>query len=327
MDDLTKGFKAMAVSQCDSSVISHPCHPPSTTAIELEAPRYLFRVYSPESAGENSTEGFISVDASNTEGDPTDVFARNPEHVAISLNEHLRWSQSRSHPDPFISWTTSLAFAVHYAIYKSKEEGVDFKTIMLCVIDTTKYPPGTFMQDLNLIRIFQSCVPNHKTITVYGSTWSWSSKGLSEFLELRTARKKRGFYYFGEYLSQGRTSIDQDRSCTVSMEKIINDDLYLIVPHFHAELKSTEKGVFQRQRWANAVLDLRQDFNFQRDPSTYLSRPRLQAGYRIACQFTGEFAVVVLASVLSLRPLWAVKTVGAAILEMNPGECNLFTGL
>ncbi|KAK6829420.1 hypothetical protein PG987_010004 [Apiospora arundinis] len=293
MEELTEGVRALAVTPPDSS-----------------------------SAGDNGTEGFTSEDG--TQGDLTDIFARNPEDVAISLNEHLRWSRFRCRRDPFISWTTSMAFAIHYAMYKSKEERLGLEEIMLCVIDTTRYPPGTFMQDLVLLRIFENSVCGHRAITVYGSKTTWNEKGLGDFLDLRTKRKRRGVYYFGEYLSQGRTCVTQSCSNTVHMDKIINADVFKIAPQLQAELESTAKGRFERSRCAEAVLELREDFRKQYDPSTHLNGEQRDAGYRIACQFSGSFTFAILVNLLSLRPFWADRTIGTAILECDPDRVREF---
>lgn len=323
MEELTERLKKVEIAPCDSLPIAHPFHPPAKYGINSEVPRYLFRVYSPSSAGDNSVEGFTSEDGSGPKGNLTDIFARSPEAVAISLNEHLRWSRPRSRRDPFISWTSSMAFALHYAIYKSKEEGVGLGEIMLCVIDTTKFPPGTFMQDLSLVKMFESRVRASELITVYGTLETWGAKGLGDFLDLRTARKRRGVYYFGEYLSQGRTYVAQGRSSTVSIDKIIDADIFQIAPQLQREAMSTTKGRFQRSRWADAVLDLRQDFHKGHDPASQLNSKQREAGRHIAFQFSSQFTVPVLANLLSLRPLWTNITIGTAILQCDPGRCPL----
>ena len=78
-------------------------------------PRYLFRVYSKQSAGFNSSTNLLSVDA--TEGVIDDIFDRDDCEIAVMLNEHVRWDNPKSKGDSFHSWTASLPFAIFYAIF------------------------------------------------------------------------------------------------------------------------------------------------------------------------------------------------------------------
>jgi hypothetical protein len=65
-----------------------------------------------------------------------------------------------------------------------------FEDISLCVVDTTLFPPGVFLRDLDLIRAFRAF-----------------DEQLDDFGNLRLI--KRGeLLYFGEYISQGALKIE-----------------------------------------------------------------------------------------------------------------------
>lgn len=83
--------------------------PSGNLATKLQdTPRYLFRVYSAVSAGENSRKWMKSDDA--LKNNSTDIFNRDDtSSIALNLNEHLwwyLWNRRKSNGDPFISWVT-----------------------------------------------------------------------------------------------------------------------------------------------------------------------------------------------------------------------------
>ncbi|QYT01572.1 hypothetical protein H0G86_008606 [Trichoderma simmonsii] len=270
-----------------------PFRPPGNLAAKLnDTPRYLFRVFSDASAGENSSECMKSVDA--LDNTFTDIFARDAFTVALTLNEHLRW-QPKSYGDPFISWTTSLLVAIQYAIYKHKTESAKLSTIHLCIIDTTLFPNRVFMKDLDLIEKFHDKVPDHYPIIDKGRQYDWKDRGLGNIRKMRNTQHRTysGVYYFGEYLSQGQTNI-KGRSCTVSCDKIINDGLFRFMPQFKVEIE--EKTLF----WANAVIKLRQPFYDMEQMAVH--NTDLTDALFIAFEFNSEWFLPVLANILALSP-------------------------
>ncbi|KAG4291581.1 hypothetical protein FPRO06_13802 [Fusarium proliferatum] len=274
------------------------CPPSGNLLTKLEnTPRYLFRVYSDASAGSagnNSSEWFKSIDA--LENNLTDIFARdNAAHIAIALNEHLRW-EPKSYGDPFISWTTSLLVAIQYAIYKHKKEGAELEAIHLCIIDTTMFPKGVFIRDLDLIEEFYDKVPRDQSIVVKGEEKTWEARGLGDFRHLRSKSHKTysGVYYFGEFLSQGQINI-KGRSSTVTCDKIINNALFTMLPQFQLELEGS------KVRWAEAVVESRESFYMGIEPEE-TSASEFVAATTLALQFRSVWFLPVLANLLALRP-------------------------
>ncbi|KAI3571765.1 hypothetical protein IWW34DRAFT_824575 [Fusarium oxysporum f. sp. albedinis] len=275
-----------------------PFYPSSNLATKLNnTPRYLFRIYSHASAGKNSSEWMKSIDA--LENNMTDIFARdNAANIAITLNEHLRW-EPKSCGDPFISWTTSLLVAIEYAIYKHKTE------------DTTMFPKGVFIRDLDLIEEFYDKVPNSQQIMVKGVYHTWEARGLDNFRHLRNKRHKTysGVYYFGEFLSQGQTNMT-GRSSTVTCDKIINNDLFTMLPQFQAELEDS------KIQWAEAVVKSRQSFYMDIGPEATSACEFVEAA-KIALNFGTVWFLPVLANLLALRPRAA----------QDPGILDQISGL
>ncbi|KAK0767088.1 hypothetical protein N5P37_000821 [Trichoderma harzianum] len=262
-----------------------PFRPPGNLAAKLpDTPRYLFRVFSDASEGENSSKCMKSVDAVNKTFE--DIFARDPLTVALTLNEHLRWQKKKSYGDPFISWTTSLLNAIQYAIYKRKKESTKLSAISLCIVDTTLFPNGVFMEDLDLIEKFID----------KGHAYNWGNRGLDNLGQLRNKQHQTysGVYYFGEYLSQGQTNIE-GRSCTVTCDKIINSKLFAFMPQFEDELKDETP-----LRWANAVIELRQPFYIKKQKE--MKDSDFSNATTIALEFDTAWFLPMLANLLALNP-------------------------
>ncbi|KAG9253092.1 uncharacterized protein F5Z01DRAFT_174232 [Emericellopsis atlantica] len=264
-----------------------PFCPSGNLATELDnTPRYLFRVYSRNSSGENNTQWMKSPAA--LENNLTDIFARDDAaNVATVLNEHLRW-WPKSCADPFISWTTSLLFAIQYIIYKHKTEGTELQRMHLCIVDTTMFPKGVFIRDLDLMEEFHDKVPNGQ------------ERGLQNYLNLRTKRysPNSGAYYFGEFLSQGQTNIKtKGRSSTVTCDKIVKDELFTILPQFRVEMERDSKEA----RLAKAVMECRKPFyvDTEREPTRASDVGKAMT---IASRFGTEWSLPVLANLLALRP-------------------------
>ncbi|KAI0126203.1 hypothetical protein BJ170DRAFT_463584 [Xylariales sp. AK1849] len=300
MNDLTGKFQSVGLNRrihvgfADRDPDEVPFHPSDAVAKRSEVPRYLFRVFSPASAGGNNNEWIRSEDA--LKGITTDVFAhRDVSRVAIALNEHLRW-MPRSCGDPFTSWTTSLLVAIQYAIYKYKNENTKLRHVRICIVDTTMFPRGSFMRDLDLMEAFRDKVHEGQTIKSKDELTTWGERGLGNFLSLRRRRSHThsGVYYFGEYLSQGPVNI-KDRSCTVSCDKIINDHLFTLVPEFKVELES------KLNRWANDVIELREPFYRKEEPKL-LESTHLEEAVMISNHFTTSWSLPMLVNLLALCP-------------------------
>jgi hypothetical protein len=126
------------------------------------------------------------MDATEGIGNPRlDIFARDKHEVAEMLNRHLRWWSGDE--DNLVSWTSSLLFALVYMfhLHANPSDASPLNEIYLCVTDTTMFPPGVFLRDMDLIQAFRA----------FDETYG---KNLDDFERLRSAD-----YYFGEYISPG----------------------------------------------------------------------------------------------------------------------------
>lgn len=181
-------------------------------------PRYLFRVASPRSNG-NTNEIWVRSESahwnksSSTEDTFSNLDSKKRTEIAQTLNLHLRWWPKGSYEDNFVSWTSSLLFAIQYIYYRhlSHKDGSSLAEIKLYIIDTSPFPRGTFIRDLDLINAFCE-----------------SEESLKDFQSLRN----RPDYYFGEYLSQGSLKIEN--KCQVIPADILfeQDRLRRIQPEF-----------------------------------------------------------------------------------------------
>lgn len=241
-------------------------------------PRYLFRVYTPNSRGRTDRVWTKSMDA--THSDPNsqvDIFARDePWEVAGMLERHLRWQEGLE--DNFVSWTNSLLFAIVYMfhLHANTTNGSTFDDISLCVVDTTSFSKGVFLRDLDLISAFR----------IY-------NEGLQNFANLRS-----GSYYFGEYLSQGALKI-QDKCQIVSAKAMIDQGLYTLQPEFRSFAQWPKQS---RPPWAYPVLQLREDFQKGPAKRQETRQQEQQAAVDIGGIFGERWRLPVSANLFALRP-------------------------
>ncbi|KAK3904858.1 hypothetical protein C8A05DRAFT_13283 [Staphylotrichum tortipilum] len=248
-----------------------------------DVPCYLFRVFTPMSRGTTDRVWTRSMDA--TDGRPNcsqDIFSRNDQQVAAMINRHLRWMHGPE--DNLVSWTSSLLFALVYIfhLHASTKDGSVMDDISLCVIDTTKFPRGVFLRDMDLIFAYRSF-----------------DTGLKSFEELRQKKHKvfSGSYYFGEYLSQGALNID-GRCRIVSAQRIVDEGLYDLEPEFEEFL---EWGSQEKALWAEPVVAHRELFNRSRAEPQGASMEELEAAVNIGQLFGPEWRLPVAANLLALR--------------------------
>ncbi|KAJ5918966.1 hypothetical protein N7466_009909 [Penicillium verhagenii] len=204
MDHITDGLRNTSLSNSDFD--NHPdseqllFNPQegsgfATTALD-DIPRYLFRIASPKSDGETNDTWVRSESAKQKEtSSAEDIFFNlnnnKQTNVARALNQHLRW-WGKDTPDNFVSWTSSLLFAIQYIYYRHLSLGdrSHLRDIKLFVIDTALFPQGTFMRDLELIENFSEYDTHEPCDNL-------------EYL----GRMRKCEYYYGEYLSQGQLKI------------------------------------------------------------------------------------------------------------------------
>ncbi|KAL3479390.1 hypothetical protein BJX99DRAFT_255648 [Aspergillus californicus] len=254
MDNLTKAMQEASIvgnstSQVPEQLLFDPLpdlgiHPDVLEGI----PRYLFRVVTPLSDGETDANWVRSSAACEMmESSREDIFKdlddKKRTLVAYTLNKHFRWWPKEHVEDNFVSWTSSLLFALQYIYYrhKSRKDGSSLEHIKLFVIDTTLFPSGTFLRDLVLLDVF------------YDFDSRSGRHNLKNLHSLRTEAKRQGLFYFGEYLSQGALRIENKHqviSAASLMQGNLMQRLQPLLPDIHDPAN-------EEPSWANEVLRLR----------------------------------------------------------------------
>ncbi|KAL6695678.1 hypothetical protein J3F84DRAFT_374983 [Trichoderma pleuroticola] len=154
--------------------------------------------------------------------------------------------------------------------------------IQLLVIDTANFPKGVFMRDLDLMRPFLSVDQNVRNF---------------EDFRRRKGSEFSGYYYFGEYLSQGALKV-KGHCQIVSARNIVGGGLYDIRKEFK-EFANWERGPGSA-RWANAVLEMREVFYRNKSQRCGMSKRALLAALQISDQFGPDFQAPMAASLAAL---------------------------
>ncbi|KAH9234851.1 hypothetical protein K456DRAFT_36269 [Colletotrichum gloeosporioides 23] len=171
--------------------------------------RYLFRVYDGDSLG-STTEIYVSSPLAKS-GSPSrhrNLLDQPAKEAADNLNRHLRWKSSHHTKTNLVSWTSSVLFAIQYALYKHYRDAdgsVSDSTsqVRILMIDTSRFPEGTFIRDLEVL----SCLKNR-------------SFPIKQLYRLRTSEDG---YSFGEYLSQG--CINVTGACgTIRLDQLLQSN-------------------------------------------------------------------------------------------------------
>ncbi|KAK8022611.1 hypothetical protein PG993_013378 [Apiospora rasikravindrae] len=182
-------------------------------ANDTDVPAYLFRTFDAASSGRND-EKVVASTMSN--GQPQshsriDILSLGREQATTLLHKHLTKSNFGADPDDnLMSWTSSPLVAIQYAVWRRQYNNSD--DIKICVIDTTKFPPGLFARDTWLL-------------DTYRDTAHQLGEEFVTFWRLRDGE----CYYNGEYLSQG-TLTHANRSCLVSLRQLEEAGLCELYP-------------------------------------------------------------------------------------------------
>lgn len=152
-------LQALTLSEPDHLLFNPPNNKSSLKEAFDNIPRYLFRVTTPKSDGTTNRTWVKSKNAKRGElNSSTDVFARDSTSVAEMLYRHLRWCKG-DNDDNFVSWTSSLLFALQYIFYRRTLNSLDIQDIYLCIIDTLAFPRATFLKDMDLIDTYSAHNP------------------------------------------------------------------------------------------------------------------------------------------------------------------------
>ncbi|KAL8403510.1 hypothetical protein RB594_008681 [Gaeumannomyces avenae] len=247
-----------------------------------DLPPFLFRVSHPKSFAQLGGGWALSRDASspdNHESSRLGLGSRSNEEAAAALNRHLWWLDTEPGHSNFVSWTTSLLFALKFAFY-SKQQGTPSEYIKLCMVNTQKFPKGVFARDIYLIEAYECYLPTYERwVSGDGTT----SKTLNSLLNLR-----RQGWYFGEFLSQGALDID-GKSCIVSLSDLEDRGLLRLLPELDThdeELQLARWVLNERMKWSDVPLS---------------SRLPVELG-RLVDLFEPDFRLPAAAALLSLEP-------------------------
>lgn len=243
--------------------------------------RYLYRSFDHNSDGRTDDTQATSRDAWHCQSSQ-DIFEWDHRAAAAMLFRHLKWHADYCMPDNMVSWTSSLLFALKYAFYRAAKHGTRLEDIKLCIVDTTKFPAGTFMRDLDLIAAF---APFDTLLANFAG------------LRRRQHRQYSGMYYFGEYLSQG--SLGLENKCgIVNISQLVNAGLFTVLPRLFLSR-------YGSMGWANEVIRLREDWYIHEANTDMLpetTQPELQAARNISDLFEARWKLPVALAMLSLRP-------------------------
>lgn len=203
-------------------------------------PRYLFRAFDPKSSGK-SNENVVASPASEnrTIYSRIDILSLHNDFATTILDWHLNpWKcrDDRSqNPDNLMSWTSSLLYAIQYALYRRYRYGCASEDIKICVIDTTKFPRGQFVHAKRLLEVYYQSVKRADMRNSYNT------------------RLLMYIYQNGEYLSQGLLS-HKGRSCLVTLAHLEKNGLCSIYPELadpRGHTKWAIRTIHLRRLWAD----------------------------------------------------------------------------
>ncbi|KAL7931831.1 hypothetical protein V8C35DRAFT_308686 [Trichoderma chlorosporum] len=281
VNDLENQLQKLNLAQDDYLLFHPPENIRHSGATFGNTPRYLFRVFTPWSQGSTSSTWVRSMDAKNGTADSTmDLFSRPPALTAQKIHRHLQGWGLDDDRDNLVSWTSSLLFALVYIFYlrvKISPE-MNFDNIEVCVIDTSSFPDGVFVRDLDLIHAYRLYF-----------------KKLQLFENLRNRQRDgfQGYYYFGEYLSQGALKIE-GKCRIVSAQNIIDHGLYNIRSEFR------QYAYWTKASWANPVVEMRELFKTDFVNMKAITATELQSALNIADIFGSRWKLPIAAHLVAL---------------------------
>lgn len=233
-------------------------------------PRYLFRLVTPTTPGKTTVSEIIPPVWECNEVHAQDIFWLPAKDAADLLNAHFLWKRGHESKCNLTSWTSSLLFALQYGLFRHvKGDGrPDLDSIFLFILDTSEFPEGTFVKDMDIINVFR------------------------KNMDTKLLQWREGKYYFGEYISQGVLNITGKCAMT-SIKKLIDNGLFQFYPDLEDESRWTE--------WATRVVQLREPFACSQRPLA--THAEVRVAITMAQEFYGgRWTVPMAAMLLSLKP-------------------------
>ena len=200
-----------------------------------EFPEYLFRAFDESSSGKSDESVVASPASIHLAPDicRVDLLSLSQSMAARKIYDHLNKpcfeGINSDNSDNLMSWSSSLLFVIQYAIWRARKGRRPEERIMICAVDTSKFPRGQFVRDKWLFR---------KYCDEFSSQFQ-----MKKFVDLRESA-----YDNGEYLSQGIVN-HRNRSCMVSLGNLARNGLYELYPEFDDQ----DGG----GKWTNRVKELR----------------------------------------------------------------------
>jgi hypothetical protein len=230
-----------------------------------QIPRFLFRVFAPRTKGE-TTSTLVQSAAATNKFDTSDVLSR-PD-AAEMLESHCLWKNDKV--DNLTSWTSSLLYGVHLAIYRRNHdhhfpESPDPSRLKLYVLEARRRPLGTFIGSAPLLK---ACGVSNSTLVHK--------------------------YIHHEYLSQGTFIIPQGEMNVITYGEMIDMGLHELYPPF---ITNDNLELLLRR-----VDDLRQLFKIEAVTSPTTREIEIAKSIATLWVPSSEMRVVIMATLLSLKP-------------------------
>ncbi|KAH6952519.1 hypothetical protein BKA56DRAFT_648580 [Ilyonectria sp. MPI-CAGE-AT-0026] len=257
-------------------------------------PRYLFRVFDSESSGRNDDTVVAStMSVCKSPGRKNmDLLSLQPREASKMLYSHSNKPCFGGVPsDNLMSWSSWLIFVIQYAIWRSHNVTFwDHPDVRICVVDTSKFPPGQFARDMWLLRAYRN-----------------TARLRDDQDRFFRFRLENSDYDNGEYFSQGIVN-HGGRSCTFSLHSLIRSGLYSLYPEF--------ADVQARNQWTNRVRQLRLGWLYEEQSTP---RQDLECAFRMARECFRTFDVRDLALLLLS---FKNRKLQARLLYDYPGEVD-----
>lgn len=225
-------------------------------------PQYLFRTFDEASSGRNDESVIASIASifGPQESSRVDLLALERHKAAELLHMHLtKDCFGGKNSDNLMSWTSSLLFAIQYAVWRLRRRGCHPSDIKICAVDTEKFPRGQFARDTWLFKAYKSTARREDPA--------------QNFFRFRLKDER---FYNGEYLSQGAVN-HTNRSCVVSLEQLMQAGLFELYPEFE-DANGSEK-------WTSRVLELRRNWSAELRTTEQEIQLALEVGRSCFSQF------------------------------------------
>ncbi|KAJ9613392.1 hypothetical protein H2200_003334 [Cladophialophora chaetospira] len=230
-------------------------------------PRYLFRVYSPGSDGLNSVAGFTSQAKQFDTNNLRTLSQLSRKDASSMLRDHVLWkSYKERNDDLLISFTSSFLFALQHSVRKINQcWRTTEQNCYICIIDTSKYPSGTFSWTVDLLN-------------------RYDLDGTQDpLLQHR--------FHEAEYLAQCDLTLVDGSSVHVSFGNLLSQGgLYEAIPELAEEI--------HRPMLWNRLREFRATWYQRVEPVT---QREIQRAHRLAICFGGQWVPVIMIWALAIR--------------------------